>query len=135
MKMHAIEPVAATRTPGAAGSRVSLSKWVNEKSPAWGDILSAHDVARLTRRRRWILHTLTLIGRFPKRQRFHNRSIGWGKQDVLRWLAENAAPQRHVGGRRPVNSAVMFQRSLPMHFPRTRRGRRPCATRRKGPQP
>ena len=131
MKMDAIEPGSSTRNPRAGGGRVSLSKWVNEKSPAWGEILSAHDVARLTRRRRWVLHTLTLLGRFPKRQRFHDRAIGWAKQDVLRWLAENAASQRHAGGHRPVNSAVVFQRSLPMHFPRTRRGRAPCIARRK----
>src|SRR5689334_3594598 len=82
------------RVARAAGTRVSLSKWVNEKSPAWNEILSAHDVARLTRRHRWVVHTLTFLGRFPKRQRFHGRAIGWGKHDVLRWLAESAASRR-----------------------------------------
>jgi len=32
--------------------RVTLSKWVNERFPPWEQLLTAHDVARLTRRRR-----------------------------------------------------------------------------------
>src|ERR1700730_4621816 len=97
------------RVARAAGTRVSLSKWVNEKSPAWNEILSAHDVARLTRRHRWVVHTLTILGRFPKRQRFHDREIGWAQQDVLRWLAENATSQRRLREQRRLCSAVMFQ--------------------------
>ena len=115
-----------------AVARVSLSKWVNEKSPAWGEILSSHEVARLTHRCRWVLHTLTLLGRFPKRHRFHSRAIGWAKQDVLRWLAESAGAQRRVGVQHRPGTAMMLQRSLPFHFSRTRRGRVPCIRRRKG---
>jgi predicted DNA-binding transcriptional regulator AlpA len=122
----------ASAAPRSEGTRVLLSKWVNERSPAWHEILSAHDVARLTRRRRWILRTLTFLGKFPKRQRFHDRAIGWAKHDVLKWLAESAAAQRRSSGQCRLVSAVMLQRSLPMHFPRTRRGRGLCSKRRKG---
>jgi hypothetical protein len=39
------------RTPSAIVSKnVSVSKWVNERFPAWEQLLSAHDVASLARR-------------------------------------------------------------------------------------
>jgi hypothetical protein len=63
--------------------RVSISKWVNEKNPAWDQVLAAHDITRLTRRQRWILSTLTILGRFPKKQRFRRRKIGWQRASVL----------------------------------------------------
>ena len=66
---------------------VLISKWVNETPPAWDQILTARDVARLTRRHRWILSTLVLIGRFPKEQRFRGRPVGWSRKDVDGWLA------------------------------------------------
>src|SRR6185437_14844209 len=71
--------------------RVSLSKWVNEKFPSFQELLTAHDVARLTRRHRWALTTLTLFGRFPRRKRFHGRRIGWLRSDVLEWLAADVS--------------------------------------------
>jgi predicted DNA-binding transcriptional regulator AlpA len=67
--------------------RVFISKWVNEKSPAWDQILTAHDVARLTRRQRWILSTLTILGKFPKKQRFQGRYAGWRRSDIEHWLS------------------------------------------------
>jgi len=44
-------------TPGVLPSSESirLSKWVNELYLPWAEILTAHDVARLTRRYRWML--------------------------------------------------------------------------------
>lgn len=79
-----------TRTTIVPASDVSLSKWVNEKLPAWHEILSTHEVARLTRRHRWILATLTLLGRFPRPQRFRGRTIGWRRRDVERWLLDES---------------------------------------------
>ena len=83
----------ASRIPDrTAAPRVSLSRWVNEGLPSCQELLTAHDVARLTRRRRWILETLTLFGRFPRKQRFHGRRVGWRRRDVLLWLgADNSA--------------------------------------------
>src|SRR5689334_4711398 len=102
-----------------------LSKWANERPPALDQILSSRDVARLTRRCRWAVHALTLLGRFPKQQQFHGRAIGWAKHDVLTWLSEEATSHR----RRiylPIESPASQQLLLPIHFPRTRRGRGPC---------
>jgi predicted DNA-binding transcriptional regulator AlpA len=106
----------------------------NEKPSPWGEILSAHDVARLTRRHRWVVHALALIGRFPKPQRFHDRSIGWAKHDVASWLAEVEASRGRLARtrRQRTHSPALLQQSLPMHFPRTRRARGPCVSRRKG---
>lgn len=79
-------------TPVLRTNNVSLSRWVNEPFPPWNDILTAHEVARLTRRHRWIVSTLTLLGRFPKKQRFRGRRIGWLRSDVVHWLAKNQRP-------------------------------------------
>ncbi len=132
MTMDATESIPALPIAQAGRGRVLLSKWVNEKFPAWSEILSAHEVARLTRRCQWVVHTLTILGRFPKRQRFHDRALGWAKHDVLKWLAENAESQQCLGSQRRADVAVVPQLSLPMHFPRTRRGRPRCSKRRKG---
>ena len=80
------------RAPCAASSdRVTLSKWVNERFPPWEQLLSAHDVARLTRRPRWVLLGLMLFGRFPTKQCFHGRRIGWLRDDVLDWIGKGAS--------------------------------------------
>jgi predicted DNA-binding transcriptional regulator AlpA len=70
---------------------VTLSKWVNERFPPWEQLLSAHDVARLTRRPRWVLLGLTLLGRFPRKHCFHGRRIGWLRDDVLDWIGKGAS--------------------------------------------
>ena|ERR1700727_2618036 len=69
---------------------ISLSPYVNEPLPNWEELLSTHDVARLTRRPRWVLASLALLGQFPRKQCFHGRNIGWLRSDVLRWLARNS---------------------------------------------
>ncbi len=71
--------------------RVALSPWVNERCPPIHDILSAHDVARLTRRPRWVLVGLCLVGRFPKKARFRGRALGWRRTEVLEWMAHGLA--------------------------------------------
>src|ERR1700756_988682 len=73
----------------ASPDRVTLSKWVNERFPPWEQLLSAHDVARLTRRPRWIVLSMVMLGRFPRKHRFHGRGIGWMRSDVLDWLAND----------------------------------------------
>lgn len=70
---------------------VTLSRWVNERFPDWRQLLSAHDVARLTRRPGWVLFGLTLVGRFPRKHCFHGRRIGWLRDDVLDWIGHGAA--------------------------------------------
>ena len=91
-----------------AASRVVISRWVNEPYPSLTELLSAHDVARLTRRPRWLILGLALIGQFPGRARFRGRSIGWRRSDVLKWMArdltlkhERVTSPRHCFEERP----------------------------------
>src|SRR5271170_2405148 len=67
--------------------RVSISRWVNEPYPAWDQILTAHDVARLIRRPPWVFSSMAAVGQFPQRQRFRGKKIGWLKADILEWMA------------------------------------------------
>lgn len=69
--------------------RVSISRWVNEPYPPWHCILTAHDVAHLIRRPRWMLGGLATIGQIPRRQRFHGKHIGWLKADIFEWMARS----------------------------------------------
>jgi|ERR1700691_3147785 predicted DNA-binding transcriptional regulator AlpA len=87
------------RTPSAAVHKnVSLSKWVNERCLAWAQLLSAHDVARLTRRPSWWLLSMAVLGQFPRKQRFRGREIGWLRGDVLHWLAKERSGRCHPHG-------------------------------------
>lgn len=80
---------ASTREPP-----LTISRWVNERYPPLNELLSAHDVARLTRRPHWVLTGLCLIGRFPKKLKFHGRSVGWRRSDVLDWMSRDLAIAR-----------------------------------------
>jgi predicted DNA-binding transcriptional regulator AlpA len=93
-----------------------VSTWVNVKIPAWDHVLTAHDIARLTRRQRWILSTLTILGRFPKKQRFRGREIGWLRASVLVWIAS-----RHARG------APVFRRRTTRHLCRPLERSSTCA--------
>ena len=75
--------------PRRAVQPVSLSPYVNERFPNWEELLTARDVARLTRRPRWVLLGLSFLRRFPRQHRFRGREIGWLRSDVLRWLAKD----------------------------------------------
>lgn len=80
-------PLAAIR------DNISLSKWVNERFPPWEELLTTREVARLTRRPRWMLLSMTALGRFPVKHRFRGRSIGWLRGNVLDWIAEDLGHQ------------------------------------------
>jgi predicted DNA-binding transcriptional regulator AlpA len=73
-------------TPRAS---VMLSRWVNEPLPPIQELLSAHDVARLTRRPKLVISGLVLLRRFPKKRRFRGRQIGWLRADVLEWMTRD----------------------------------------------
>ena len=90
--------------------RISISRWVNEPYPAWDQILTAHDVARLVRRPSWALRGMAAIGRFPRKQRFHGRRIGWLQSDVLAWLEKES---RITRGR--VDNAPPLGRQVARH--------------------
>jgi predicted DNA-binding transcriptional regulator AlpA len=63
---------------------------MNEPYPSLGELLSSHDVARLTRRPRWMLIGLGLIGQFPRRRRLRGQWIGWYRFEVLAWIVRNS---------------------------------------------
>jgi len=95
--------------PGnTARSKIVLAPWVNERCPPWDQLLSAHQVARLTRRRKWLVLSLSLLGQFPKQRRFQGQNVGWLRGDVIEWLSRELtvapmkeeclnAPRRCVG--------------------------------------
>src|SRR5260221_14627052 len=113
-------------TPAAA-DRVSLSPYVNEQFPNWEELLSAHDVARLTRRPRWMVLSLALLGRFPRKRRFHGRGIGWLRSDVIHWLSKDLrATTGHSAPAQTLRPRGARQTSLPFectHACVTRRSR------------
>jgi predicted DNA-binding transcriptional regulator AlpA len=117
----------------APSRNVVLSPWVNESLPAWEELLSAHDVARLTRRPRWVLASLVLLGRFPRKCRYHGRGIGWLRSDVLSWLTK----ELEASGCRAERASIARRRirrqgSLPLecaHPCMARRSHSPCLTR------
>jgi predicted DNA-binding transcriptional regulator AlpA len=96
-------------------SSVVISPWVNEPHPPLHALLSSHDVARLTRRPSWLLISLSLIGRFPKKAKFRGRAFGWRQSEVFEWMArdlngaERMAVPRVCVRRRPQ------QACLPLH--------------------
>ena len=123
--MHSEESSPLQPASPVASHRVSLSPYVNEQFPNWEEILSAHDVARLTRRPRWMVLSLTLLGRFPRKRRFHGRGIGWLRSDVIHWLAKDlrTAPCRAT----PVavtRTRVAHQKVLPLEQPQPSRADR-----------
>src|ERR1700688_4918642 len=100
----------------AASCRVSLSPYVNEQFTNWEELLSAHDVARLTRRPRWMVLSLALLGRFPRKRRFHGRGIGWLRSDVIHWLSKDlrAATTCHSAAAQTLRPRIARQTSLPL---------------------
>jgi predicted DNA-binding transcriptional regulator AlpA len=96
---------------------VILSPWVNERFPAWEQLLSAHDVARLTRRPRWVLYSMMVLGRFPRKRRYHGHGIGWLRTEVVRWLAKDLRAEPCRGDPSPISRRRHTQQaSLPLEF-------------------
>jgi predicted DNA-binding transcriptional regulator AlpA len=109
----------------AVSRHVSLSPYVNERFPNWEELLSAHDVTRLTRRPRWLVLSLALLGRFPRKHRFHGRGVGWLRTEVQQWLSKDpkAIPCETQWARTPTSRTM---RQAPLPFERAH----PCAPRR-----
>jgi predicted DNA-binding transcriptional regulator AlpA len=72
-------------------AEVVLSRWVNERCPPLTEILTARDVARLTRRPCWLLLGLSLIGHFPRRAVYRGRPVGWCRSEVIAWMSRDLA--------------------------------------------
>lgn len=129
-----------------ASSGVHLSRWINEPLPDLRNILCSHDVARLTRRPRWLLCGLALIGRFPPKKRYRGRPIGWCRSDVLDWMSRDLAvvpvKQECVNSYRRCSRRHPRQACLPLDcatpcpsLQKCSRAREPKAVRRPGGQP
>ncbi len=89
MQTHLVaEPGSLPKVPGSRDS-IQSSHWINEPLPDLRTVLTSHDVCRLTRRPRWFLYGLLLLGQFPQRRTFHGRPFGWHRDDVLAWLGRD----------------------------------------------
>ena len=113
--MNSKEPSPVQPASPSASYRVSLSPYVNEPLPNWQELLSAHDVARLTRRPRWVVLSLALLGQFPRKYHFHGRGIGWLRSDVLTWLGKDLCPtQCHANHAAVARTRCARHGSLPL---------------------
>jgi hypothetical protein len=115
---------------------VTISPWVNEPLPDLQGILSSRDLARLTRRPRWVLHWLTLIRKFPRKKRYRGRVLGWCRAEVLEWMTrdlsiETESRERLNGSRRcarhhPRQGCLPLDCPEPCVAPRTIAQNREC---------
>ena len=83
------ESSASATTIIRASQELRLPRWVNEPLPDLRAILSAREISRLTRRPRWLLLGLAVLGRFPKQRTHCGKPVGWHRADVLDWLTQN----------------------------------------------
>jgi len=75
---------------------ITISPWVNEPLLDIKGILCSRDLARLTRRPRWELFGLALIGKFPRKKRYHGRPIGWCRAEVLEWMTREMSVEKET---------------------------------------
>ena len=122
-----------TRQQTIAATTVTISPWVNESLPNIHEILCSRDLARLTRRPRWILCGLALIGKFPRKKRYRGRLVGWSRVEVLEWLSRDLTFEQTNGRREALTRSCgrlrPYQPCLPLECIA------PCATSAKGSAP
>jgi predicted DNA-binding transcriptional regulator AlpA len=123
--MKAAESLPAQHAIERASKNVTLSPYINERLPDWEQLLSARDVARLTRRPRWMVVSLALLGRFPRKRKYRGRGIGWLRSDVLHWLTRDLRTLRCNAQSMAVwRPTGVRQLSLPLRRTRARTQRR-----------
>ena len=81
-----IESAAGVMAGKKAHVAVTISPWVNEPLLNIQGLLRSRDLARLTRRPRWELFGLALMGKFPRKKRYRGRPMGWCRAEVLEWM-------------------------------------------------
>jgi len=110
---------------------VTISPWVNEPLPDIQGILCSRDLARLTRRPRWELFGLALIGKFPRKKRYRGRPIGWCRAEVMEWMTRDLAvapeTQESLNAPRRCARRQAQQQCLPLEC------RSPCVVKRGRP--
>ena len=108
------------KTIARASQDVYLPRWVNEPLPDLRAILSAGEISRLTRRPRWLLLGLAVLGRFPKQRTHCGKPVGWHRADVLDWLTQNMAIEDDCKVEaRTCRSAKPRQACLPLEMDAT----------------
>jgi hypothetical protein len=116
-----IDPTAGFGGEKARAALVTISPWVNEPLLDLQGILCSRDLARLTRRPRWVLCGLALIGKFPRRKRYHGRLVGWCRAEVVEWMTRElpAAADDHERLNAPRRCARRQPRQgcLPLECP------------------
>jgi predicted DNA-binding transcriptional regulator AlpA len=112
--MSSVESLSSQPAATSPSCNVVLSPFVNERFPAWGELLSAHDVARLTRRPRWMLAGLVFLGQFPRKRRYHGHGIGWLRSEVLSWLTELEAGECRAEAAAIAHRRPACQTPLPL---------------------
>ena len=107
-------------TVNHTSQNLRLPRWVNEPLPDLRAILSANEISRLTRRPRWLLLGLAVLGRFPKRRTHCGKPVGWHRADVLDWLTRNMAIEDDCKVEaRTCRSAKPRQACLPLEMDAT----------------
>lgn len=104
--------------PSATANKVQsvvISPWVNEPHPPLHNLLSSHDVARLTRRPAWLITSLSLVGRFPRMAKFRGRRTGWLRSEVLDWMARDLHMAEQMTAPRVCPRHHARQISLPLN--------------------
>lgn len=111
-----------------ASQDLRLPRWVNEPLPDLRAILSASEISRLTRRPRWLLLGLAVLGRFPKQRTHCGKPVGWHRADVLDWLTRTMEIEDDYTGKTSAcRSARPRQACLPLE---THASQRPLPQRR-----
>lgn len=94
-----IKATAAERDVHSNASKppVSVPQWIHERFPPLHELLCTHDLARLSRRLRWVIAGLCLIGRISKKLKLHKRAIRRHRSEAVAGWAENLGITRGRG--------------------------------------
>src|SRR6266478_4470988 len=109
--------VLGSQTPGrvpVSAVQVSISKWVNQPLPPLDELLSSHDMARLTRRPRFVVVGLSCLGFLPRRRRYRGCVVGWLRSDVLDWMSKDLRVASPSEAPPCPRRAIRLQKSLPL---------------------
>ena len=139
--MHIDSTSGATVEQKTGAMTVTISRWVNEPLPNIHGILCSRDLARLTRRPRWMLCGLALMGKFPRKKRFRGRLVGWCRTEVLDWMSRDLVVEienlERLNGTRRCARRHPRQECLPLECqcPSSCTAPLKCSTRRHGTSP
>lgn len=79
-------PYSPTKLAASPSRKIHISRWINEPLPPSNQLLSAGDVARLTRRPRWLILGMIALRHFPRQWQYCGRPVGWLRSEIVAWL-------------------------------------------------